>query len=122
MFVVVSRRVRRLQIRSWGSAFGAETMQSIFLRLLMKPEAGVALLALRCLLGFKLPYLTAYKEALERLAGDKTYVRFGSLTHSHRPCACTRLGTVFVASNILTALCVAWVWTWRRVAGTGTRC
>ena len=64
-----------LQIRSWGSTFAAEEMQSIFLRLLMKPEGGVAALALKCLVAFKLPYVSAYRESLERLAGDKTYAR-----------------------------------------------
>jgi hypothetical protein len=61
-------------MRSWGSAFAADSMRSIFVWLLMKPEAGVALLALRCLFAFKLPYLMPFKESLERLAGDKTWV------------------------------------------------
>jgi hypothetical protein len=48
----------------------------------MKPEGGVALLALKCLFGFKLPYLMAYKESLERLAGDKTCVA-AAAEHNH---------------------------------------
>ncbi len=68
------RAFARVQVKSWGSAFGKDVMQDVLHRLLLKPDGGVALSALRCLINFKLPHLLPYKESLLRFASDKTSV------------------------------------------------
>jgi hypothetical protein len=72
--VCVPRWCACVQVKSWGSAFGKDVMQDVLHRLLLKPDGGVALSALRCLINFKLPHLLPYKESLLRFASDKTSV------------------------------------------------
>lgn len=53
--------------------FASALLKDIFFKLLIKTDHGVAASALKCLFGFKLKFLTPYREQLERFAGDATY-------------------------------------------------
>ena len=58
---------------NWGSVSGAGVLRDIFNRLLVKPDGGVAVQALECVLSFKDPSLMPYRVHLTAFVDDRKY-------------------------------------------------
>lgn len=52
------------------SLYRHHVLQEIFKALLSKPDVGIAKLALKCLMGYKLPYLVPHHESLQTMLDD----------------------------------------------------
>ncbi|XP_004349859.1 hypothetical protein CAOG_01339 [Capsaspora owczarzaki ATCC 30864] len=61
------------KLRNPKAAYQSDRLLALLLELLAKPEAALQAKALQCILAFKFPYLTPYREPLEQLCGEQSF-------------------------------------------------